>query len=59
MLRSLWYKGIIHHKDALTRYQMISSWSELKAFADDIIKVDEKIEIWLEKGRKDCGNKRK
>ena len=57
MLRSLWYKGIIHHKDALTRYQMISSWSELKAFADDIINVDEKLKFGWRRVEKIVGIK--
>ena len=34
-------------------------WSKLKACADDEINVNEKIEIWLENGRKHCGKKEK
>ena len=37
----------------------ILDWSKLKAFADEIINVAEKIEICFGKGRKHCGKRRK
>ena len=36
-----------------------SVWSKLKAFADDKINYDLKIEVCFEKGRKDCVKTRK